>query len=128
MEINTIEDLHNAINEGYYNVEYMKPQYIPEDTILDEEKSVKWNREQVEKRNLDQQEKYESKKTQNSNMHDTQVGDIVRVYSEYSGFSKDRIEKIFHHAYKKQHSYGIYDVIQELEEILDLLDELDIEK
>ena len=38
-----------------------KPKYLKEDTVIDEDKSVNWNREQVEQLNLEMKNKINKK-------------------------------------------------------------------
>lgn len=88
MSIETIKDNYK---NGEYNpkIPYPKIKKYPTDHVFDENKSVKWNREQVEIENAKQQELLkmygEEKRRLNNKLHD----DVINTLTEDYGLTKD---------------------------------------
>ena len=76
--------------------------------IFDENMSVKWNREEVERQNkkIDRARYQHNKNIQNcfENFHNDLVDAIIEEY----GFNKQEADKIVAIAYEREHSYGGY--------------------
>lgn len=79
--------------------------------IFDENMSVKWNREEVERQNkkIDRARYQHNKNIQNcfKNFQNDLADAIIEEY----GFNKQEADKIVAIAYEREHSYGYTDVV-----------------
>lgn len=126
MKITNVQELNEALRNGYYDTEYVRPKFLREGTIIDEEKSVRWNREEVERRNNEMKERVEENRRELREKERQQHDDIIRAYANDSGLSEEQIGKIYSYAYSQYHSSGMSEVIDGLEELIDLV--LDVMK
>lgn len=126
MKINSIQELNEAIRNNAYQVEYVKPKYLKENAVIDEDKSVKWNREEVKRLNAEMKAKVEQNRKDRRDMESKQIDDIIRVYANDSGYTEEQIGKIFNYAYSESHSSGIFEVLQTLDDLVDLMKDVDI--
>lgn len=116
-----VQELHEAMRNGYYDTVYVRPKFLREDTVIDEEKSVRWNREEVERRNKEMKERVEENRRQRREKERQQYDDIIRVYANDSGLSEEQIGKIYNYAYSQYHSSGMLEVIIEMDDLIDLV-------
>lgn len=121
MKITNVEELNKAIKENLYHVEYLKPKYLKEYTVIDEDKSVRWNREQVEQLNLEMKIKAKQNKQERKDMQLKQEKDIVRAYANQANLSEKKIKLILDYVYEENHSYGIWAVLETLDSLIDLI-------
>lgn len=92
--------------------------------VLDENKSVKWNREEIER----SRKTYESKVVE-LNKHKNLVINaledaVVKVLAKDNHVSLDESRKIWNYAYAEKHSDGIVFVVSYCKELSDLYDDL----
>lgn len=123
----TKEDVLNVfrkadeINTEFFRARRTKP--IPDDYVIDENKSVKWNREQVLEANQKLIEKIESLKNQNSIAY----GEATKKAKEFirigTTFSDKQIDMIWDKAYEDGHSQGYDMVLQIAEDMVVYLEE-----
>lgn len=102
---------------------------LPKGYITDEDKSVKWNRERVEKNNTAYDAKViELKQKKNAAREDL----YERIYKEIQDelkCTRKTASLIWHYAYDEGHSNGAYGVYDKLDEMMDIVrDILDAEK
>lgn len=121
MKVTNIEELNEAIRQGHYDVGYVKSRYLREGTVIDENKSVKWNREEVERLNNEMKEKVEMNRKKRRDVERKQTEDIIRAYANDNGLTEEQVGKIYEHAYRESHSEGRYAVLDTLEELIDLI-------
>lgn len=112
--------LHDMANE--YNNFSCKPKNkkykIGE--IIDEDKSVRWNREEVDRRNKLREEEVKRLNTQKNKMLLEWI-DAVKLYIiEETNVKKDKADKIYNYLYENYHSYGLSEVLANMDELLDL--------
>lgn len=120
MKITNVQELDEALRNGHYDTVYIRPKFLREGTIIDEEKSVRWNREEVERRNKEMKERIEENRRQRREKERQQDEDIIRAYANESGLTEEQVGKIYRHAYSQYHSSGISEVIDELNELISL--------
>lgn len=125
MKVTNIEELNEAIRLDIYNVEYIKESYLNESTVIDEDKSVKWNREEVARLNEEMKVKVQNNRQLRRDMENKQREDIIRAYANESGYSENKVALIYVYAYNESHSSGMYEVIQTLDSLIDLFQEVD---
>ena len=117
----TIFELREAILNDTFKVEYMsRPKYVKEGFVFNEDKSVKWNREEVERVNAHLKAEYDAYKNAVNEAENAERLAIIKTFaSEYDG-SEAKVEAAYSYAYSESHSSGMYDVIITLEEVMDL--------
>ena len=100
------------------NIKKVKP-----DHIFDEDRSVKWNREQVEINNAAYQAEVVRLNTEKNKARDDVINMIIeKIQSEVgASLSKRKAKAIWNFAYKERSSYGIYDVCNYLFNLIDLV-------
>lgn len=82
---------------------------LPPNTILDEEKSVKWNREEVKRKNEAYVQESVRLQSEKNKLHDALRKEIAEHISYDLGgkVSNDKAIAIWDYAYADSHSYGI---------------------
>lgn len=105
--------------------EYKRPRLnqLKADTVLDEEKSVRWNREEVKRINEENKEK--AKKIQEEyslKIRKNKEEIMKKAKKEYPCFSDKDLERIYSEALEEEH----YQVVYEFVELLDFISELSI--
>lgn len=97
------------------------------DHIFDEEKSVKWNREEVIRRNAEIREHNIKIREQRFKALEEAHNNIINyLVKEYPTISKKKIENIYHWTYDdymERYDHKIQFVIDKAEEILDIFSE-----
>lgn len=88
--------------------------------IIDEDKTVRWNREEVERRNKSHEEEVKELNRKKNEMLFRWV-DAVKLYIiEETKVKKDKADEIYNYLYEKYHSYGLLEVLANMDELLDL--------
>lgn len=124
IEIKNREDLFKAIKEGTYDVRVIPAKTVAANSVIDEDKSVRWNREEVEKANEAEKFRVREEKAIRSNMIDKLTEDIVRVVSNESGLSEKKVEVVYIYAMNETSSSSIWETIDTLDELVDLINEV----
>lgn len=93
-----------------------------ESHIEDEDKSVKWNREFVQKSN----EAYSNEVKRLRNYREAEIkkvtDEIIKYIADYAGIPESSAAKIYSIAYDDSHSDGAYAIITKAEEYADLVE------
>ncbi len=99
---------------------------VPTNHIFDENQSVKWNREQVEKNNLAYAEEVARLNTLKNKERDRICENIYYAIQCDVGCNLPRNSAIliWNFAYELGHSFGIYNVLAHLETIISLIKKL----
>ena len=128
-ELLTIHGLQKEFEQ--LNAMSCRPDFrkLPKGYITDEDKSVKWNREQIEKNNA----AYDAKVIELNQKKNAAREDLYeRIYKEIQDelkCTRKTASLIWHHAYEEGHSNGAYGVYTKLEEMMDIIgDIMDAEK
>lgn len=117
------DDIYDAVRNEYYKskVPYPKREKYAENHIFDENMSVKWNREEVARRNQAYKnaltEYYKGEQEANKKFRE----DLIQAIMNDTGFSYEKAEMIYGRAYDRGHSSGYYDVITYASEIADFI-------
>lgn len=84
-EINSDRDIERHRNDVYKKYPYVMEQPVKKDYVFDENQSVKWNREQVEKHNNDinTRKKYRQSMIYQE-LHQIQIATVQYIQSELS--------------------------------------------
>lgn len=96
---------------------------VPLNFVFDEDKSVKWNKEQAQKNNDDYDNEVKRLKQEKIKRRDEIYAEIYKTIQEEVGFgiSEKKAAKIWEYAYDKGHSAGWCEIIINLEEIKELV-------
>ena len=97
---------------------------VREGHIFDEDKSVKWNREEVERHNAEYQRRVAELNTERNKKFEEVVGLVVEKIQDEVGhnLSKKKGRAIWDYAYSSSKSYGFDSVLATLEELISLAD------
>lgn len=90
------------------------------DHIFDEDKSVKWNREEVEKRNAVYEDKRLELQDKRLTCFDIFYQSIIIYVQEELGISQKKAKKIVEYCWQEKHSFGINDFLTMVEELIDV--------
>ena len=119
------EKVIKQFNDVYFNESPRKKAYSL-DHIFDEEKSVKWNREEVLRVNDEIKEHNIKIREQRFRALAEAHNNIIKyLQNEYYTLPRKKIENLYHHIYEEifEDNHRIQDVIDEVEEILDIFSE-----
>lgn len=92
------------------------------DHVFDEDKSVKWNREQVEDNNRHYLEEVKRLNTEKNRRRDELHERIYKAIQDEVGYglSRRKAMLLWNRAYENGHSYGIREVVSNLDELMEL--------
>lgn len=116
----TLENLYDMANK--YITFSCKPDFrkFPDITVLDENKSVKWNREQIEILNKKYDDKVKELNTKKNLMYTNLVNGIKEYIIEETKVSKKQADKIYNYLYDEYCSHGIAECLNHLDDLLEL--------
>lgn len=89
--------------------------------VFDENKSVKWNREEVERHNTIYEESRKSIEDNERNARYQFKCAIVAYISEELHMDEDHAQKIYDHCYAEKHAYGIKEVADYVDDLIEVL-------
>ena len=117
----TMENLYDKVHE-YENFNYRPSCYCKYKigTIFDEEKSVKWNREEVERRNIEIEKEAELLKNQKDLLYTEFISMVKSYITTEIGIGTKNAEKIWNYIYSNYHAYGLAECLNHLDELLEL--------
>ena len=125
MNVLDITGMKQRIENDYYKNTKPYPSKtnnMKDGYIADENKSVKWNKEQVELANQEynrQRREYMEEEHRLGALFEQDVIDYIRVFHNHN----EEVSKlIFNRAYEKSHSYGYVAVLDEVLDIADFID------
>lgn len=98
-------------------------QKLPKGYITDEEKSVKWNREQLEKNHLAYDNEIKRLNTEKNMRRDALLQEIYDLIQKEVGLKLHRTgaRKIWEMAYNQSHAYGFAAVYWKVQDLMDLV-------
>lgn len=91
--------------------------------MFDEDKSVKWNKEQAQKNNDDYDNEVKRLNQEKMKRRDEIYAEIYKTIQKDVGFgiSEKKAARIWEYAYDRGHSAGWYEIIVNLEEIEEII-------
>ena len=103
---------------------------VPLGHIFDEDKSVKWNREQVEINNKNYHEEVIKLKSERSERMNVVLNNIYTAIQEDMSceISREQAEIIWCYAYDMGHSGGVYEIFSQLDVLMGFVESLLINK
>lgn len=94
------------------------------DTVIDEDKSVKWNREEVQRQNDLYEQEVKELNSKKNRLRDSLYDEIYEKISYELDIPKDKAKPIWAYAYNEGHSYGVHGVVQLVMELIDLFNDV----
>ena len=120
------EDIIEKINNGDYDIKNTlnKKQY-PENYVFDENKSVKWNKEEVVRQN-EKIKKAIKSKFDGQNQFKRDVIQYILEHQLLSGskLNENQAEKIYKKGWEDGHSSGYHNVMIEIEDLIDFIGDI----
>ena len=101
-----------------------KTRWLPPNHIEDETKSVLWNKDFVERNNLENRKEIARLKDYKKQMVSKVENDIVKYISIETKLKEDKAEALWIYAYNKYHSYGGYEIGYFIEELCELANKI----
>ena len=119
----TIEDLHTMYEDARNLPSRSELSIYTESYVFDEDKSVRWNREEVARRNRAYTEDTERLKKAKSDAYELAEEATKHYIMEETGMSRDKANILYSFAWEKYHSY-VYDMLTQLDELIELYNNL----
>lgn len=94
------------------------------DTVINEDKSVKWNREEVQRQNDLYEQEVKDLNTKKNKVRDSLYDEVIEKIADETDLPKDKVKPIWSYAYAESHSYGIRSVVSTVEELIDLFNDV----
>lgn len=88
--------------------------------VFDDDKSVRWNREEVERRNKLHDEEVKRLNAEKNKMFCEWVLAVKRYIIQETKVKQSKADEIYNYLYGKYHSYGLLEVLANMDELLDL--------
>lgn len=119
----TINELKTAIFTGEFDPKFTHSiKLLPKGHVIDEDKSVKWNHEEVERLNeiarAEIAERIETKRKLKVEMND----EIIKTFANEFNISEAKVALALSHA--RNISSGTREILESLEETLELFNEM----
>ena len=90
--------------------------------VIDEDKSVKWNREEVERLQKAYDEEVKRLNTEKNKCSDNLYKELYKVIrKEVGGITLNDAQQIFNYAYAEGHSYGYNEIFNKLDKLIYLI-------
>ena len=106
------------ISKGVYDIKCPKPKRLLKDTdIIDEDKSVKWNREQIEKENEKIKLHNEAIKEAKEKGPRVFKDDLIATLMGEHGLNADQASRVYRKAYEDGHSAGMHEILWNAQEL-----------
>lgn len=88
--------------------------------VIDEDKSVKWNREEVDRRNVAYAEELNNLNKQKNALLNEWVAAVKTYIMEEAKVKQTKADKIYNYLYTQYHAWGLSEVLDHLDELLEL--------
>jgi len=115
------EDYYNFLNHFTCKPDRTAYPYPKIDTVLDEEKSVRWNREEVERLRAAYDNKVKELNQQKNKIDDAFKTKFIQLLSEDNSLTVDEGKLVYDYAWRESHDDGIYAVRGTFEDIAELV-------
>lgn len=122
-KIKTVFEIKEAIRNGEFNPKPVgRLNRLPENHVIDENKSVKWNREAVASLNEVKRSEYNAKLEANKKLAEKMESEILKSFASEFNISEAKVELAFRHSLRM--SPNIIEALDNLEETLELFEEM----
>lgn len=117
----TIQDVAKLVEKGIYDVKIVKYPIFDDNFIVDENESVKWNKEKVEEMNSKNKAKTLETIELRKKMKNEMFEDLAFAVSFQTNFTNEQADLIVHKAWTEGHSAGIREVLFIIEDLIDFV-------
>lgn len=121
VEINGFESVVENYDNRYYTIPYAFKNTLKPDTVIDEDKSVKWNREEVERLNKENATFVESINKLRITRRNELFDDLKAVLKAENKMTDGQAQIVVDKAWAEAHSEGIKNVIIHIEELVEFI-------
>lgn len=118
------------IREAYDNKEFeskipftLRRDKLKEDHVINEDKSVKWNREQVALHNKKIDDQIKQRQIDSNNLQKALTDEIILWLQQDYELNEKQAELVYGYAYQEYHSY-MGDFFINIEEIADMIEKV----
>ena len=120
-----IRSLEEIKKDALYMVQMSCKSTLPYpkvNTVIDEDKSVKWNREEVERQRKAYTDDVAKRNTKKNKLRDELTKELYKtIASEVGGISEEKAKLIWQYCYAEWHSVGINSMFDHLNTCIDRL-------
>ena len=119
-----LQIIRDKIKSGVYEnkLEYpRKNETMKEGYVTDEDKSVKWNKEQVQFNIQDYHNKIDAYHKEGIRVYTLFEQDVINYIKKVYNFKEDAIKFLLGEAWEEGHSDGLDSVIYKLEDLIELV-------
>ena len=121
-----LSDVANKYRDGDYTNKMPSPyemKVYSKNHVFDENKSVKWNNEQIELKNKERELAFEKYRKESSRLTSLLEADIINAIVYEYKFNNKQANLIYQYAYQEHHSYGYLEIINSLYELCEVFDD-----
>lgn len=86
--------------------------------VFDDDKSVRWNREEVERRNKLHEEEAKRLNTEKNRLLIEWIDAVYIYIMQETKVKKEKAKDIYNYLYTEYHSYGLTEVLNHLDDLL----------
>ena len=127
MNVLDITGMKQTIYNGKYENKLKRPlktDNMKDGYITDENKSVKWNKEQVELANQEYKNKLKKYKDEAYRLEKLFKTDTIDYIMNFYEYNNSAAELIFNTAYERSAHYGYTQILDEVQDIIDFLEKI----
>lgn len=92
--------------------------------VIDEDKSIRWNREQIEKKIIEYEKEVKDLNTKKNELRDKLHMEAIDKIAYYLDIAPNKARHIWNYAYSEGHSNGYSEVINIVEELIILFSDV----
>lgn len=119
-----LQVIRDKIKAGIYDNKFEYPrknETMKEGYITDEDKSVKWNREQVQNNITEYHNKIDAYHQEGNRVYALFEQDVINYIKKVYNFKEEAIKFLLGEAWEEGHSVGLDSVIVKLEDLIELV-------
>lgn len=120
------EELITILNDAWSLPSIPKTRPLKDGTVIDEDKSVKWNREKVEASKLAYNEelmKLRRAKHKAIRAAEAEIMEYIKDSLD-KDYPEEKLRIIYNRAYDTGHSSGAYSIMDEIDDLTDFINEM----
>ena len=108
----SIDEIRNALDKGQYKAHFVEvPAIVAKGHIFDENKSIKWNREQEERERQTRQDAISTNRQAEAAAVSRFSADLISAIQEEYRLSAGQASRVYTEAWEYGHAYGLYEVL-----------------
>lgn len=119
----TIEQVKEAVFNGEFDWHVTVPRKLSANHIIDENQSVKWNREQVEAHNENVTQVQKETRQKRNELHNKMMSEIAEAVANEENMTVNQANVLLNEAWDRGHSSGMQEVFGELEDLIFMINQ-----